>query len=371
MTQCSFLKRFKYAAVSASIALGPIAVWFIRNYLINKTLTGSRNSSGLPVIWNVWRCMSTLSDWFIPNMPPSDLMKFPVLMNIVSGMVIMLMFFRLKQINTSQYSAKRLLAAYGLIAIWFVFLLKNLALHFVPHFVPPFINIPMSVNSALGITIIALFFWLRAGHTAPPFAKELLATYIYIFLYVAFLIRAASTTGFDQINTRLLCPVYVFLVYAILAAGDRLAAQVCRKQKKYVWAVFTVLAVWFIYWPCHMSLSGLAQQYTSGTIFSNKTLKQSPLLEWLRHNPLEGTIYCNVPWLLYINTGVNSYESTDKPHNLKVFQTSFSPPKATYLIWYTKNPERPTPYTPDALLAELPLEVVKKFPDGAVLRMRH
>ena len=371
MRQGSFLKRLKYAVFSAGLALAPLAAWCIRNYTINSTLTGGRNPGDLPVIWNVWLCLKTIAEWFIPDILPPSLTKPAVLMNIVSGMVILLMFFRLKAANKSRPSAKYLLAAYGFIAIYLLFLFKTLALWFIPHLGPSFLKVPLLENTVFGIVIIALFFWLLAGHEARPSAKELLATYSFLIIYSLFLIVAASTAGFDPINSRLLCPVYVFLVCAALAAGDRLAALAGQKQKKYVWLVFTLLAVWFISWPCRTSLSMMSMQHNAGTVFSNRTLQQSPLLEWLRRNPLEGTIYCNAQLVIYLYTGIESYDSTNKPHDvIDAFKKSLSPSKAICLIWYTNNPEGAL-YTHDEIAAQLPFETVKKFPDGAVLRLRN
>ena len=114
----------------------------------------------------------------------------------------------------------------------------------------------------------------------------------------------------------------------------------------------------------------MSMQHNSGTVFSNRTLQQSPLLEWLRRNPLEGTIYCNAQLVIYLYTGIESYDSTNKPHDvIDAFKKSLSPSKAICLIWYTNNPEGAL-YTHDEIAAQLPFETVKKFPDGAVLRLR-
>ncbi len=371
MKQCSFLKRLKYAAVSAGIALLPITVWCIRNYSINSTLTGGRNPGDLPIIGNALLSLKILAEWFIPDILPPSLMKPTVFMNIVSGMVILLMFFRLKTANTSRPSAKNLLAAYGFIVIYLFFLFKTLALWFIPDLVPSFlVNVPFYINTALGITIITVFFWLMAGHEAQPSEKELLATYSFLIIYILFLVIAASNAKFDVINHRLLCPVYVFLVCAVLAAGDRLAALAGQKKEKYVWVVFTLLTFWFMSWPYNISLSMMWQQHNSGTIYNNIKLQQSPLLEWLRSNPLEGTMYCNAPLVLYIHTGIASYDSTRKPHDLKEFNKSFTPSKDIYLIWHTQNPEGAL-FTHDEIASQLPFETVKKFPDGAVLHLRN
>jgi hypothetical protein len=370
MNQCSILKRIKYAALFAGIALAPIAVWCIRNYSLNSTLTGGRNAASTPAIWNAWLCIKTFAEWFIPDILPPSLTQPVVFINLVSGIIIISIFFRLKAANVSRPSAKVLIASYSCIVIFLFFLFKNLALWIIPHHVPSFMAIPFLINAVLGVTIIALFFLLRQRHAVHTAAKELLIAYSFIVIYVSFLVYSASTVGFDNIDTRLLCPVYMFLVYAALAAGDRLAALAGVKQKKYAWAVFMLLTVWFISWPCRTSLSTMAQQYNSGTIFSNTQLKQLPLLEWLRRNPLDGTIYSNAPLLLYIQTGIEAYDSTDKPHDL-IHGLKKSPPptKAIYLIWLTKNPQGVL-YTHDEIASQLSFDLVKGFPEGAVLRLR-
>jgi len=93
--------------------------------------------------------------------------------------------------------------------------------------------------------------------------------------------------------------------------------------------------------------------------------KNSTLIEWLKDNSLEGSIYSNNTDYFYIIAGINSKMSSYKSSNITEFKNTIPEDVKNYLIW-TEKSKKSEIYDITELTTLFDLQIVVAFSDGAI-----
>jgi hypothetical protein len=165
-------------------------------------------------------------------------------------------------------------------------------------------------NLAVALLLMGLWLWRLLREPGPHEEKgQRRASIVYFAFpaaYVALLLAATSGATLDPISNRYVAPMYPFLWGAVLlgfAEGFR------RGVVLPAWLRFPALAAVLALFCAHVVTAAaetcrlVVQSREKGTVGYETLWAGSPLLEWLRANPLPGKVYSNLPEFYIFATG--------------------------------------------------------------------
>jgi hypothetical protein len=103
--------------------------------------------------------------------------------------------------------------------------------------------------------------------------------------------------------------------------------------------------------------------------FTSVKWKESPLIERIHNQTINGTIYSNAPDAIYILCGINANWCPRISENLSVLKIK-STQTDNYLVWFNNVFWRSSYYNLKKISLNLELEETERFPDGNIYRIR-
>ena len=300
----SLKKRFAAAGAMCAAAVLPLALWLLRNYRLTGTLSGPRGKSGVALGRNIDRMLSTLTGWFFPVDTPLGTRLFVLL--------------------------------------------------------------------AVGILLFSMYLLLSpAPQTERPEIKNtrgLGGIVCFVVLYLAGMLLLATIVSFDPINDRILAPVFVPIIVLILFAIDKVIRSCGRFYAPACCGIVVALIVWIAIVPAGNCWKVLSVKHRKGSSYTSRAWNTSPLVAWLKANPLEGVVYCNMPDAVYLQTGIVTRLSPRRRSDLRAFDKRISTFPDVYFVW-CRNTYRTYLYNPrDMHKAGIKMRMIAKFKDGFVVR---
>ena len=143
-------------------------------------------------------------------------------------------------------------------------------------------------------------------------------------------------------------------------------ALVCLRQKKWIGraAISGIISIWLLY-PVMQTGVYVKTRVDSGAGgFNSELWRESPLVQRLRLDPLDGTVYSNVPQILYILTETDNTKSPlTLPDSPKGFVAGSKEP--AYLVWMEQGGFRSSQSYQTAA-SRFTLIEQNTFPDGGI-----
>lgn len=222
----------------------------------------------------------------------------------------------------------------------------------------------------VGVLYAAVRRWDALRSAAIPIVPML----IFVVVYTSFLIVSASTTAFDQINSRLLSPAAI----PLMIAGLVLAAALLRlvPSRGVSRALLVVMIGGIAAWSgvhTYRSAALVDDMRERGRGFSGVTWRQHPLIAVLRESPLlsDCPVYSNEPWAIYALLGLpadhapaHTYYLSTQPHTaLAALEGAFPPEGRACLVWFGARWSHL--YTLDELRTVIQIETLLEQPDGS------
>lgn len=221
---------------------------------------------------------------------------------------------------------------------------------------------------ALGLVLLVLVRLMRPESRVHPVSStresERRALIVYLVfppVYLAVLVGVSSYVAIDPIGNRYVIPVYPFLWGTLLLGFREVHARLVSAPRAMSWSLHAALVMLF---AAHFALAvdrtqmlvQLARDEGIGGL-TTRTWQRSPIVEWLRANPMEGAIYSNVPEIVIFATGRRASFVTPESlaHDIE------AAPSGAHLVWLERFPH-PTPFP--ELPASAPLASVARL-DGA------
>ncbi len=220
---------------------------------------------------------------------------------------------------------------------------------------------------ALLLAIYSIRVWTYRV-SAGRLAKSAACAFAIVYLIAAVLLW--STTVLQPLDSRLLSPIYVPLVFV---AVDELAWL--RERVKL--AAFTVCGAWLALILAPAALSDLQQLSANGIGgFEVPRWRESQAVHYLQHNRLEGPVYSNYPDLIYVATGIHAqfvprrtyFDSGIPTGDLDRFKLEMAREHAGYIVWFDPNAHSHL-YTPEELEAFFTMEPIATLDHGMIYRI--
>jgi hypothetical protein len=326
--------------------------------------------------------------FLVKNMPAKSRITYALTFCVLSLAPLMLWITR-NYLLTSTFSGHRPPAYYGL--------LKNISLTadvignwFLPVFIHPML--PLFILTVFCIVFLLIGFFAHKAEIKPAgvLPNQIMASIIvYITCYIVFFIITSSLIAYEPINDRQLAPLFPFVLLVLLVAAEesiKRSGFILENKKLIRGMLIALLPLLMTYPVLKTSLlisdwikEGAGEDFYGLSYYGKKAWQESPLITWLKNNPLSGCVYSNDPAPLYILAGIHAKLSLSKDTTVTRFREELNVNQNCCLVWFNNNldgryrmlqsQDRICPLEKVKELIEL--QEVAVFSDGTVYRFKN
>ena len=165
-------------------------------------------------------------------------------------------------------------------------------------------------------------------------------------------------------------PAYVFIMLLVFTGArdaSRLLAALPTGGRWGEWAGLLLCILWLLY-PLSQADKCVESCIREGAGEYRWPLWQgSPLIRWLRENPLQGDAYSNVPGEVYLLAGVPAKTTPHYYWDTTQFAANMSSSRVNYIIW-SENLHLDFLYDLRELASRWRMTEIATFSDGAIYR---
>ncbi len=311
----SITQRFRDVALFCVVSLLPVVPWFLRNYLVSSTFMGYRVPSSSGLVASIGETISVGTAWFLPTALPVSIRA-------------------------------------ALMALLF-----------------------------LSIIVVAAWTLRRSGERSIPVdVWQVVPLVFFIVIYTAFLIRSVTFTALNAIDDRYLSPIYVPLVLTLIFIARKITTT--RNNLFGTRMARAGLLVGLMLWLSYPAVNVLRNVRTyrdrGAGGFHTARWVDSDLIEYLRAHPLEGLVFSNDAYGMYLLTGQVSrvspakhfYESQTVTRDLVEFKQLLEANGHAYLVWFDGGSDYDYLVTVAELGSLYEVEPVVSTADGTIYTVR-
>ena len=298
------------------ISLAPVVPWFVRNYLISSTLTGYRAPSQSGLGASMVETIRTGTAWVLPT-------SLPVIIR-AGGMALLV------------------------VTIWTVAHMSH----------------------------------RRGDRSVLVDVHQVFPLMLFTAIYTVFLIMSVTLTALSPIDNRYLSPIYVPLVLSFIFVAHKITttrtpvfgSRLARA------GLLLGLMLWLSY-PTVKVIRAVRQYQDEGAGgFHTARWVHSELMNYLRVSPLDGLVFCNEAYGLYLLTGQSArvtpakyfYESRTLTRQLEDFNKLLEAKGFAYLVQFdTDSSDYQYLYSVAELDSLYEIEPVVTLADGAIYTVRN
>lgn len=306
-TGASLWERMKYLVSFGAISSTPLAVWIVRNRMVAGETAGAHHfhlGSGRELGRSMMSAADVVAPWLFPRVP-----------SVTVEMV-----------------------GLGLILL------------------------------AAGIAVVVARRTLRDPDDAGS-SMQIGSVAVFGLVYCGFLVVSGAGLSWNP-NERVMLPAYMFimlLVFTGVGDASRLLTTLPTGRRWGEWSGLGLCILWLLY-PLSQTDKCVGSRIREGAgEFSSPVWQESPLIQWLRENPLQGAAYSNVPGAVYLLAGVPAKTTPHYYWDTTQFAGNMSSSRANYIIW-SENLHLDFLYDLRELASRWQMAEVAAFSDGAVYR---
>ena len=283
-TAASRNSRLRNSGIYLATSILPLAAWLTRNYLVSSTLAGDRSGAAGSPMLSLYRSVSTLSLWLMPDAVPRPIKL------VVLGIVGLVLF---------------------------------------------------------GVAVFVIRSHLRLSGDLSGLASYALLPGLAL-AHILELILVASASVLEPINDRLLSPVFIPMVWFALISADRILDIGPSRAAKWLQAFLLVVTVsWLGYsgWRVFDSWRLTTAQGAGG--FATRDWRESDLTVHLVNHPSDHKMLSNAPAALYYLTNLvsdvaprrsrDSSRGADADEIARI-QSLLQERPCLDLVWFNKHP---------------------------------
>jgi hypothetical protein len=305
-----FRKKLIYSLIFILASLAPLSLWLIRNYSVSSTLAGPRVESSSLLFDNILHTADALSSWIMPE-PLSGYVRAPI---------------------------------------------------------------------AVVIILSVLYFWLKThkkSGASSQFDSKISLMVCFCTFYVISLILIGSNTAIGHIDWRFLSPIYIPLLLVILMQIDLIIKGAPKENRILKKTVIVLLTAWALSLSLRTAADISESLQNGAGDYSTDLWQNSELIHYLSLTPQTGKLYSNFPDGIYAIAGLAATISPRKtyyaspsspPYDINDFESQIGKSNKVMLAWFN-TATRPSLFTPEELLKNFDLTLVKKFKDGRIYRV--
>jgi len=242
---------------------------------------------------------------------------------------------------------------------------------FLPERFEPYYS-ELSLIAAVPAILIALYIVRNKRYVNNHLPVLFLLT-VFCVVYSGFLIVSSTTTAYDQIGTRLLAPIYPFLVLIALFVLLMLLKSISQPKIQHSAQYFAagVIAVSAMI-PIYRTFRYIETGAENGYGYATKAWKSSSTLAELERTPAckDSVIYSNRSDVLYIFAGITGYSTPRKTfYNSEQLADSLDhirwpDTSPACLVWFENT--RDYLFTPEELSSIANVSLLVKADDGEI-----
>lgn len=241
------------------------------------------------------------------------------------------------------------------------------------------VSIPGELLAVLGVGfLVALIggssfvLWTSQRTEGGRLVVSLLPVVVFGFVYVVYLIAAQLTTAFDQVNSRLLIPIFVPLVVVVCVVLEQLLNAVSTKLRRVAVSVLMLAVVL----QGVSFVNGAVSGSTTGVGYASSEWKESELVAVTGRLPTSAVIYSSTPdgiWAVtrrepvMLSPRLNSYRSSRLVDEIPPAFLRDAACSEAYLAWF--DDARTYLRTPEQLSEIATLEPLARTSDGTLYRL--
>lgn len=240
-------------------------------------------------------------------------------------------------------------------------------------FIPPTVSLSVRVMIVLftGLIVISITIQLcfKRGKIINSITWNLP---LFSIVYILFLLFSCSLTNLDPVPYRYLAPIYPALICLFFMGLENVSCWLSKHLTTGKLRVYVIVLI-CSFWLTHPVLT--AYKYVQRRVhkgagyFTSVKWKESPLIERIHNQTINGTIYSNAPDAIYILCGINANWCPRISENLSVLKIK-STQTDNYLVWFNNVFWRSSYYNLKKISLNLELEETERFPDGNIYRIR-
>jgi hypothetical protein len=210
--------------------------------------------------------------------------------------------------------------------------------------------------------------------------RSLAPTLLFTVLYVSIIVVSSTTTAYDQIDSRLMSPVYVPLIVLLFALLDRFIdlARTVPLGRHAQTTMLAVVAIWLVSPAAEVCTGSPGRSRKGAGGYNTVAWRESPTMDFVKHLPggMESTIYTNASDAIYIlahraaktSPSKTHYRSSEVANNITDLAQSWPEGDKGLLVWF-EHKGRTYLYTPTELSSIADLDTLAGFEDGVVYRV--
>ncbi len=304
--KASILDRLKYSAGFCLLSVTPLVLWFLRNRVLAGQTAGAHHLN--------WRTLGEMG--------------------------------------------RPLVAALDIMATWFS-----------PWALPGSAGMAVVGVIVLSAGAVVLVARWRFGECGGRSLVPVWSAAIFVLVYTGFIAFTGAGLSWDP-EQRHMSPVYVFIMLLVFIGMEdafRLLIKGLGHRALLQASSLVLMALWLLH-PLDDASEAIKHALRDGAgEYSTGAWRQSAIMQWLRTNPPQGSIYSNAPDAIYLLTGTAARETPHWYIDTTQFAEGMISSQSNYVVW-SHNLRRDYLYDLRELASRWRLEPVAALPDGEVYR---
>lgn len=297
------------------------------------------------------------------KIPVSERIKYSIKLLIISLTPLFLWLFRNYMLTstisgpriTSSYSFQHNIAkTYDVITAWFI-----------PSFTPFHIRLILAGILSFILILIAINTFYKKNSSKN---NMILIQAGYILIYVLFVIILSSVSSLDPIPYRYLAPVYIIFIcfiFILLETASEWLNEKIRINNIGKYVLILLCTAWYLYVITN-NYKDIMFTARNGAGYSTDKWRLSPILNYIKNNPLNGKIYSNAPDAVYILSQMKAEWVPRREEGFDNFIKMTMRAGNNYVVWINNVNERSYLYDIKDISDSLSLINHGHLPDGDI-----
>lgn len=335
MTALTWQRRAAYAGIFGTISLVPLGLWLARNQRVSDSFTGNRASPESGFIENLGDSLAELSSWLLPSqyISSSSVHMVVVALAVLALSIVVAYLVWAKRGRGARDELLWLAPAGIFVLVYTGSLVITASLVgfdtiggrlLSPVYVFVLLFVAVSIEEAVrALSGPALHRWLVGW--VLPLTGGLLVVAAAVLIFGRVNELACGSEAQNQVFLSQICgadgafrpwgSALVWLTgFSSLALGIAIFSLRRKKWTGRV-AISGIISIWLLYSVVQTGVYVKTRTDSGAGGFNSEQWRESPLIQRLRFSPLDGTVYSNVPDIVYILTQT---DNAKRPETLPV-----------------------------------------------------
>lgn len=203
---------------------------------------------------------------------------------------------------------------------------------------------------------------------------------LVIIVYVGFLVVSSTTTAYDQIDNRLLSPIFVPTTLLLLSLAFRMLQSLTQQwsllKRVNILLPVAIIGIYLLIFPTKATILSITNAMSQGQGYSSESWRNSQTVQYLlRHHTIASkwVIYTNGPDVLYILANLTAkwsprrarYNFPEIVNDISSLNGYWPQENNSYIIWFDKI-DRTYLFTVDELRTVANIQQIIRLKDGAI-----